>query len=76
MDCFHALNDYILVIDKICELSDSSQVEYQRSKGDKKIVFKEQFCSTFFQQIMIEYFKPKLLNDRNLDNVVVLRTTY
>ena len=41
MDCFTALNDYIEVIDKMTDLAICSQVEYQRSKGDKKIVFQE-----------------------------------
>ena len=30
----------------------------------------------FYQQVMIEYFQSKLLNERNLDNVVVLRSNY
>ena len=39
-------------------------------------MFLEQFCSTFFNQVMVDYFQPKLLNERSIDNVVGLRTTY
>lgn len=28
MDCYNALNDYIVVIDKICDQSATSKVEY------------------------------------------------
>lgn len=39
-------------------------------------MFLEQFCSIFFSQVLVEYFEPKLLNERHIDNVAGLRTTY
>lgn len=76
LDSFRAFSDYISVINRICEVSECSAVEYQQTQGDKKIVFLEQFCATFFSQVMVDYFQPKLLNERSVDNVVGLRTTY
>lgn len=73
---FKIFDDFNKVVNKLCQVAESSQVEYQQSKGDQKINFLDQFCLTFFNQVLLEHFQPKLLNERNIENAVIIRTTY
>ena len=57
LESFHIFDDFSRFLDKLCEVSQSSIVEYQSDNIDnKKLVFLDQLCHNFFSEVLLGHF--------------------
>jgi hypothetical protein len=62
LECNLILKEYSIFLNKLCEVAESSKVEYISETGQNKLVFIEQLCCHFFNEILLGHFQPILLD--------------